>query len=387
MVTADQIRKARNDRRFKPTDHKHRMKVTLAKNRSEFDMDNYITDHSIPIKSRDDIINTESDVHYIEPISQPKRSKKDDGNIYKDHPSSIMTSEAYKIVNSKKHVFMAMLKCGHCNTQKKFVDGNLRVPIYDPQTKKLMYGFEDHKKSNKMVKQAVKDLKRDYKNKKIKKKDYNKMLEDIYHISEVNKSMIKLGFEQVKDNYMYINVDDLTEEDIAPYREEMDNFNDAMIKINKERNRMEKLYGKGKVSDTQFKQFMKSTHQQKLQVRENLINKLKKEEKGIKLARSLVVDEIVDIYGIGSYPSFIHDSCSIPQDPNVNVGELAEMGYTDGILKGCVSAGTKTELQFIDYDAQQRNDKETIHEIVRTQKQMARSKNKKKSIDQLVAET
>jgi hypothetical protein len=283
-----------------------------------------------------------------------------------------MTEESTNfLLNAKKSLVLGSVNCGWCKRQNEVLNGKFRTPIYNENEKRLDYEFLDYTESQQLSEKSlffVKDL---YKNKKIEKKKYDEIIHEIEKLQQINTVLNdpNIEYDKILKSYDISYVDDLSENDIKPFKSKLNSYKSIMKKFNKHTSKLEGKFKKKEITKEQFKQEMKQINHKSIEFRDKFIKSIKSKPNGEKLSKYLIISEISDVYGLTAFPTFINDKCTITPENKDKILELAEMGYTKGILNNCTTGGYHEGFDFISFDAKNRNNTKNLNKLIEIQKQ------------------
>lgn len=321
------------------------------------------------VKKENKVIQSHNNSNIV--IESPQLEKTNELMIQKNHPSFMTEESTNFLLNAKKSLVLGSVNCGWCKRQNEVLNGKFRTPIYNENEKRLDYEFLDYTESQQLSEKSlffVKDL---YKNKKIEKKKYDEIIHEIEKLQQINTVLNdpNIEYDKILKSYDISYVDDLSENDIKPFKSELNSYKSIMKKFNKHTSKLEGKFKKKEITKEQFKQEMKQINHKSIEFRDKFIKSIKSKPNGEKLSKYLIISEISDVYGLTAFPTFINDKCTITPENKDKILELAEMGYTKGILNNCTTGGYHEGFDFISFDAKNRNNTKNLNKLIEIQKQ------------------
>ncbi|WP_372673424.1 hypothetical protein [Acidithiobacillus sp.] len=321
------------------------------------------------VKKENKVIQSHNNSNIV--IESPQLEKTNELMIQKYHPSFMTEESTNFLLNAKKSLVLGSVNCGWCKRQNEVLNGKFRTPIYNENEKRLDYEFLDYTESQQLSEKSlffVKDL---YKNKKIEKKKYDEIIHEIEKLQQINTVLNdpNIEYDKILKSYDISYVDDLSENDIKPFKSELNSYKSIMKKFNKHTSKLEGKFKKKEITKEQFKQEMKQINHKSIEFRDKFIKSIKSKPNGEKLSKYLIISEISDVYGLTAFPTFINDKCTITPENKDKILELAEMGYTKGILNNCTTGGYHEGFDFISFDAKNRNNTKNLNKLIEIQKQ------------------
>lgn len=249
----------------------------------------------------------------------------------------LFSDEAQLVFQQNKYLFFGQQGCPHCSKEKNIIDGKFRSAKLVGSKNDLKIDYSDWDESEKTYKsnlQVLKELEEKQQRKEISKIQYYKLKNELDHVIKMNQIMIdpKLNFKQLKSKI-----------DFRYYDPKDEKLRNSVLQFH------EKLKCDPKSRKEAYKQLRNS-----------------KDPIAKDILQYLISNEIMDAYGINSFPTVLLTKCEV--EPK-KMEELKKSGKTDGILSKCKKSGYMEPLGLLEFDADQRGDNKKLKVIAEFHKQ------------------